>query len=78
MKGDTSKYTCFKCGKVGHIATNPKCPEYKKPTQRQMFTAQIIDDTSENDLPNTEKPSEGPEEIINANPKHSSNGKISF
>jgi hypothetical protein len=30
-RGDTSKLTCYKCGKVGHIATDTKCPQYKKP-----------------------------------------------
>jgi hypothetical protein len=40
-----------------------------------MFAAQIIDDISENDLPNTEKPSEGPEEIINADPSSGTSDK---
>ena len=49
--------TCYRCGKVGHIATDPKCPEYKKPAQRQMFAAQVIDDRSEDDQPEqTESP----------------------
>jgi Aspartyl protease/Zinc knuckle len=68
-KGDTSKLTCYKCGQPGHIATNPKCPQYKKPPQRQMFAAQVIDDRSESDLPDTDRPSEGSEEIDNADPE---------
>ena len=38
-KGDTSKLTCYKCGKVGHIASDTKCPQYKKPKQRQIYAA---------------------------------------
>jgi len=33
LKGDTSKLTCYKCGKVGHIASDTMCPQYKKPEQ---------------------------------------------
>jgi Zinc knuckle len=65
-KGDTSKLTCFKCGKVGHIATDPKCPQYKKSAQRQMFAAQVLDDRSDTDLPITNKPSEESEGINDA------------
>jgi Zinc knuckle len=48
-KGDTSKYTCYKCGKVGHIASDPKCPQYNKPKQRRIFATQVIDDRSDTD-----------------------------
>jgi len=54
-KGDTSKMTCYKCGKYGHIATEPKCPQYKKPERRQMYATQVIDDRSENELPDQEQ-----------------------
>jgi len=37
LKGDTSKLTCYKCGKVGHIASDTKYLQYKKPEQRQIF-----------------------------------------
>jgi hypothetical protein len=50
-KEDTSKYTCYKCSKIGHIATDPKCPQYKWPEQWHIFTAQVIDDRSESDHP---------------------------
>ena len=46
-KGDTSKLTCYRCGKAGHISSDPKCPQYKKPEQRQLFAAQVVDDRSE-------------------------------
>src|SRR5712671_4317083 len=46
-KPDTSKLTCFKCGKVGHFANDPKCPQYKKPEQQRMFAAQIVNDLSD-------------------------------
>jgi hypothetical protein len=53
-KGDASKLTCYRCGKSGHIASDPKCTQYKKPEQRQLFAAQVIDDRSENDHPDEE------------------------
>jgi len=43
-KGDTSKMMCYKCGKLGHIATDPKCPQYKKPERRQLYATQVVDD----------------------------------
>jgi gag-polyprotein putative aspartyl protease/Zinc knuckle len=61
-KGDTSKLTCYKCGKVGHIASDAKCPQYKKPEQRQIFAAQVLDDRSETDQPNQMEPSENSEQ----------------
>ena len=76
-KGDTSKLTCYKCGKVGHIATDPKCPQYKKPTQCQMFAAQVIDDRSENDQPDADKTSEDPEETTNTEDKSEDKDKDS-
>jgi len=54
-KGDTSKMTCYKCGKMGHIATDPKCPQYKKPERRQLYATQVIDDRSENELHDQEQ-----------------------
>ena len=54
-KGDTSKMMCYKCGKLGHIATNPKCPQYKKPERRQLYATQVIDDQSENELHDQEQ-----------------------
>jgi hypothetical protein len=53
-KSDTSKLTCYRCGKTGHIASDPKCTQYRKPEQRQLFAAQVIDDRSENDHPEEE------------------------
>jgi hypothetical protein len=61
--GDKSKLTCFKCGKVRHIANDPKCPQYKKPVQCQMFAVQVIDDTSESEQCDVDEPSEESEEI---------------
>lgn len=63
-KGDTSKLTCYKCGKIGHISTDPKCPQYKpqKTVPRQMFAAQVIDDRSENDQPGGDQSSGESEE----------------
>ena len=57
-KGDTSKLTCYKCGKVGHIVSYPKCPQYKKPEQQQMFAAQVLDDRLENGQPDQIEPLE--------------------
>ena len=47
LKGDTSKLICFKCSKVRHIASDTKCPQYKKPERWQIFAAQIVDDRSD-------------------------------
>jgi hypothetical protein len=74
-KGNTSKLTCYKCGQSKHISTNPKCPQYKKPTQCQMFAAQVIDDRLESNLPNTDKPSEGSKEIDDADPESEGSDK---
>ena len=54
-KGDTSKMMCYKCGKIGHIATDPKCPQYKKPERRQIYATQVVDDRSESELPDQEQ-----------------------
>jgi hypothetical protein len=64
-----SKLTCYKCGKVRHIATDPKCPQSKKPAQRQIFATQVINDRSELDQPDTDKPSERSEGVDNADPE---------
>jgi len=47
--------TCYKCGKLGHIATDPKCPQYKKPEQRQLYATQVVDNQSENELHDQEQ-----------------------
>jgi hypothetical protein len=44
LKRDASNSTCYRCGKVGHFTSDPKCPQYKKPEQRCIFAAQVIDD----------------------------------
>jgi hypothetical protein len=36
---------------LGHIASDPACSQYKKPEQRQIFAAQVIDDRSDNEPP---------------------------
>jgi hypothetical protein len=61
-RGDTSKLTCYKCGKVGHISSDPKCPQYKRPEQRQIFAAQVVDDRSDGEHPITEEPLQNNEE----------------
>lgn len=50
-KANASKLACFKCGKVGHFANDPKCPQNKKPERRQLFAAQVVDDTSDAERP---------------------------
>ena len=68
-KGDTSKLTCYKCGKIRHIVTDTKCLLYKKPIQCQIFAVQVINDRSENDQPIANEPLEESEEIEDADPK---------
>ena len=51
LKGDTTKLTCYRCSNIGHIASDMKCPQYKKPEQQQIFTAQIINDHSDGEHP---------------------------
>jgi len=43
--------TCYKCGRIGHIANDPKCPQYKKPERRQIYATQVVDDRSESEMP---------------------------
>jgi len=67
LKGDTSKLTCYKYGKVGHIASDTKCLQYKKPEQRQIFAAQVLDDRLDSKQPNhmelPKESKEAPEEV---------------
>jgi hypothetical protein len=70
-----SKYMCFKCGKVRHIATNPKCPQYKKLVQHQIFATQVVNNRSENGQPNTDRPSEGIKELHDVDPRSGTNDK---
>ena len=42
-----SKLMCYCCSKAEHIASDPKCPQYRKPKQQQLFAAQVIDNRSE-------------------------------
>jgi len=64
LKGDTSKLTCYKCSKVSHIASDTKCPQYKKPEQRQIFAAQVLDDRLDSKQPNhMELPEESKEAL---------------
>lgn len=51
---DTSKMTCYRCGKVGHISSDSKCPQYKKSEQRQLFAAQVIADQDQIDPGDTD------------------------
>jgi hypothetical protein len=46
--------TCYRCGKVGHISSDLKCPQYKKPEQRQLFAAQVISDQDQIDPGDTD------------------------
>ena len=50
-KSDMSKLICYHCGKAGHIASNAKCLQYRKPEQQQLFAAQVIDDRLEGEQP---------------------------
>jgi hypothetical protein len=49
---------------VGHIASDPKCSQYKKPEQRQIFAAQVMDDTDLTDQPNHLNAPDGPDEDL--------------
>ncbi len=52
-KKGSSKLTCYRCSKTGHISSDPGCPQYRKPEQRQIFAAQVVDDRSDGDQPDT-------------------------
>ena len=70
-KGDTLKLTCYKCSKVGHIVSDTKCLQYKKPEQRQIFAAQVLDDRSDSEQPDhmelPDESKEAPEEEVKGN-----------
>jgi len=61
------KLTCYKCGKVSHIASDTKCLQYKKPEQQQFFATQVLDNRSDSEQPNhielPEESKEAPEEV---------------
>ena len=61
-RGDTSKLTCYKCGKTGHISSDPKCPQYRKPEQRQIYAAHVVDDRLDSGQPDHPEASEDQEE----------------
>ena len=46
-----SKLMCYRCSKARHIASDPKCPQYRKPEQWQLFAAQVINDRLEGEHP---------------------------
>ena len=56
------KLTCYKCGKTGHISSDPKCPQYRKPEQRQIYAAHVVDDRSDSGQPDHPEASEDQEE----------------
>ena len=58
LRSDTSKLTCYHCGKAKHIASNLKCLQYRKLEQWQLFAAQVIDDRSEDKHPDQTEPLE--------------------
>ena len=55
-KRDTSRLTCYKCGKVSHIATDSKCLLYQKPKLWQIYAAQVVDNWSDTDQPDQDEP----------------------
>ena len=40
----TNELTCFKCGGTGHIASNPKCPQYAKPSRPRVNAQRLLDE----------------------------------
>ncbi|KAA1479196.1 hypothetical protein DENSPDRAFT_886521 [Dentipellis sp. KUC8613] len=65
---------CYACGQVGHISTDPKCPQYGKARTarapaisnnanrpRRLFAAQVVDERSEQE---DEQPQDEPPEPI--------------
>ena len=63
LRSNTSKLSCYRCGKVGHIASDPKCLQYKKPEQRQIFAAQVLDDRSDGDQPDQVESTQDQEQV---------------
>jgi hypothetical protein len=62
LRGDTSKLTCYHCGKTRHIASNSKCLQYKKPEQQQIFAAQVLNDRSDGEQPEQTEVMDGQDE----------------
>ncbi|KAI1788710.1 hypothetical protein LXA43DRAFT_1097024 [Ganoderma leucocontextum] len=47
--GQMKSIKCFKCGGVGHISTDPKCPQYRKDTHLHAQRIIEIGDTDESE-----------------------------
>ena len=58
-KSNMSKLMCYCCSKARHIASHPKCLQYRKPGQQQLFAAQVIDDRLEGEHSDQIEPLEG-------------------
>src|SRR6266849_6647527 len=45
---NTSELTCYRCGQKGHIASDPKCPQYQSHQSHPHINAQrVLDDDVE-------------------------------
>ena len=56
---------CYKCGGMGHISTDPKCPQYGKDTRLHAQRIVEIDDSEEEEpVPEEPNPEAEPDDII--------------
>jgi hypothetical protein len=65
---DNKLVECYRCHQIGHISTDPKCPQHPSRTGRPRFNAQrVIEDKPEGDEEIQNKQPEGHDDLHDSN-----------